>query len=465
MKSLLDSIRWQIFFYYTAIFVAVFAVLEAGHFWLDLRSHQHMAERQMQGMGFQILPFVFPPPDNPDPLTNPAKRFARGGPVENLAFHRRVAELMKEGIYVVATNWQGKEIFRSPNAPAGFLVCGPAGGPFSLAADESSFGVLVPSIVGDVVALGQPRETVEKPAFRSLPFAVGFGTLVVAVFSFVGFLLIRHGLRPIGEISRAAASIAAGAHSERIDAGAQRSELGDLARVLNKTFDHLEEMIGRQTRFIADASHELRAPVAVILAGTEFSRKCERDPARYRETIDICHEAGLHLRDLIDGLGLLAQFDSRELAISRSPCDLACIAKHAASLVQPLAEPSGITILPSLDPAPCAADRSRLLQVVLNLLGNAIHYNKPGGQILIRTGRAEGGSFLEVEDSGVGIAREMLDRIFDRFFRVDEARGQQSGNTGLGLSICKVIVEAHGGTIVATSALGTGSTFRITLPE
>ena len=102
---------------------------------------------------------------------------------------------------------------------------------------------------------------------------------------------------------------------------------------------------------------------------------------------------------------------------------------------------------------------------MLNLLGNAIHYNKPGGQILIRTGRAEGGSFLEVEDSGVGIAREMLDRIFDRFFRVDEARGQQSGNTGLGLSICKVIVEAHGGTIVATSALGTGSTFRITLPE
>jgi len=269
----------------------------------------------------------------------------------------------------------------------------------------------------------------------------------------------------MGVISRAAASIADGALSERIDVGSQRSELGDLARVLNKTFDHFEEMLGQQTRFIADASHELRAPVAVILADTEFSRKCERDAARYRETIDACHEVGLHLRDLIEKFGLLAQFDSRELAVSRSPCDLAEIAKHATAFVEQIARQSHITILPSLDPAPCAADRQHILQVVLNLLGNAIQYNKPGGEIRIRTGRSEEGAFLEVEDTGVGIAPEWFDRIFDRFFRVDKVRGQQSGNTGLGLSICKAIIEAHGGSIAVSSEPGIGSKFRITLPE
>ena len=466
MKPLPDSIRWQIFLYYTALFVAALAFLAAAHFWTDLRAGQHQAERRMQEMGFQLSPFVFPPSEDPGSLADPAKRPVRAGPVDNPVFHHRVAELMNEGIYLVAVNWQGREIFRSPNAPAGFSVSGPAGGPFSLAPDAGTLGVVVvPSVVGDVVALGQPRATIEKQAFRTLPLAVGLGAVTVAFFSFVGFRLIGSGLRPVREISRAAAGIAGGNLSERINAKGQRSELGDLARVLNRTFDHLEDMIWRQTRFIADASHELRAPVAVILAGCELSRKCGRDPARYRETIDVCHEAGLHLRDLIDGLGLLAQFDSRELAVSRAPCDLEDIAKHAADLVGPLAQQAGITVLPSLGPAPCEADRSRLLQVALNLLRNAIQYNKPGGQIRLRTGRAEGGSFLEVEDSGVGIAPEMQGRIFDRFFRADVSRGQQSGNTGLGLAICKAIVEAHGGTIAVSSEPGTGSTFRITLPE
>ena len=133
MKPLLHSIRWQIFCYYTALFVAAIGMLEAGHFWMDLRINQHQTERRMQEMGFQLLPFVFPPPEDPDPVTDPAKRLVRSGPVENPVFHRRVRELMKEGIYIVAVNWQGREIFRSPNAPAAFRVRGPAGGPFALA--------------------------------------------------------------------------------------------------------------------------------------------------------------------------------------------------------------------------------------------------------------------------------------------------------------------------------------------
>jgi len=190
MKPLPDSIRWQIFLYYTVLFVAALAFLAAGHFWIDLRTHQHMAERKMQEQGFQLLPFVFPPPENPEPLEDGARRLVRVGPVENESFHHRVAELMRKGICVIAVNWQGGELFRSPNTPSGFLVCGPTGGPFVLSTDPGMIGGVVPSVVGDVVALGLPRTIVDKQAFRSLPLALGWGTLIVAFFSFLGFRLI-----------------------------------------------------------------------------------------------------------------------------------------------------------------------------------------------------------------------------------------------------------------------------------
>jgi signal transduction histidine kinase len=132
--------------------------------------------------------------------------------------------------------------------------------------------------------------------------------------------------------------------------------------------------------------------------------------------------------------------------------------------VAPVAEEKGIRLDADLSSVNVTADRLRLEQVAINLMTNAVRYNKPNGTVKIRSGRSAGKAFLEVWDTGIGIPREMLNKVFDRFFRVDDSRNSGTGGTGLGLAICKSIVEAHGGTVSVDSDFGEGSAFRIEFP-
>ena len=279
-----------------------------------------------------------------------------------------------------------------------------------------------------------------------------------------GWWLTSRAMRPVDDISVAASRIAEGNLSERIDVAETDSELGRLASVLNSTFARLEAAFAQQTQFTADASHELRTPLAVIISEAQTTLARARGAAEYRESIAVCLDAAQQMRRLTESLLQLARFDAGQEQIRRGAVDLAENARLCVGRIGPLAKERGINIHCDLGPAETCGDADRLGQLITNLLTNAIHYNKPKGEILIRTRSDNGRVVLTVTDSGQGIAPEDVPHLFERFYRADKSRSRAEGRSGLGLAICKAIVDNHGGTIETSSHVGTGTTFTVRLP-
>lgn len=217
------------------------------------------------------------------------------------------------------------------------------------------------------------------------------------------------------------------------------------------------DAFSRQVQFTADASHELRTPVSLILAHARGALLHEQTPGEYREALADCVQAAQRMRALIESLLDLARFDALAEPIQRKPCDLAELTRDCTALLLPLAEAKRLHL--DLQPASCRADSARLAQVITNLLTNAIHFTPAEGTITLRT-RQDGSALFTVNDSGPGIAPEQLPHIFERFRRADASRTRATG-----LSICKAIVEAHGGSITVESEIPKGSTFTVLLPE
>lgn len=293
-------------------------------------------------------------------------------------------------------------------------------------------------------------------------FAAGASVLAFGMAG--GWWVATRAIRPIEEISATAVKIAGGDLSQRINASDTESELGRLAGVLNSTFARLEASFAHQVRFTSDASHELRTPVAVILSQTQTALSRERGPAEYRETLEACQRAAQRMRKLIESLLELARLDAGQEPMKQERFDLSRVARDCAELVRPLAEERRVRMHCELPPVQCLGDAERVSQVVTNLLSNAIHFNHDGGEVHLKTNAENGTGCLSVRDTGVGIPPEDLPHIFERFYRVDKSRSRIQGKTGLGLAICKAIVEAHSGTIEVASIPGNGSTFLVRLP-
>jgi heavy metal sensor kinase len=292
--------------------------------------------------------------------------------------------------------------------------------------------------------------------------AVGFALWAVLVLS--GWWMIGRLLRPVGEIARAAEEIAGGDLSRRIETRDTGSELGRLASVLNNAFARLEAAFAQQGSFTADAAHELRTPVTVILIQVQGALAAGGLTADQREIFQACERAAKRMRGLIESLLQLARLDAGEEARGHEASDLAGLAAESLSAIRPLAETRGIVLEAELRPAPLQADVGCLAQVITNLLTNAIHHNRDGGEVRVAVRAVEGWAELVVADTGVGIAAEHLPHIFERFYRVDKARTSHLGRTGLGLAITRAIVVAHGGTIEVKSTVGVGTTFTVRLP-
>lgn len=292
--------------------------------------------------------------------------------------------------------------------------------------------------------------------------ACGWGVLTLGVVG--GGWLSGRTLRPIAAMSDTAKNISAENLSQRLDLAETDSELGQLALVLNQTFDRLQSAFEHQLRFTADASHELRTPLAVIVSQTELTLSKPRSADEYRVALETCQRAARRMRSLIDSLLLLAQFDAGHPDFRRAQLDLADVAKESVELLQPLADERHITLRSEVSPMLVLGDRDRLGQVVTNLLANAIRYNQEGGQVDVRVERVNGHAMVSVSDNGIGIPAEELPHIFDRFYRVDKARSRAEGGSGLGLAICQSVVEAHGGQITARSEPQHGTTLEVRLP-
>ncbi len=360
----------------------------------------------------------------------------------------------------------GAELKRSTNCPAGVPL------PERVSGDTRTHTRMRGDLreaylfteLGDFVLAGRSITAEVKSMERYTGWLVIAGCAVLALGLGGGWRLTSSALRPVDQISSAASRISAGNLSERISLSDTASELGRLAGVLNSTFARLESAFSQQRQFTADASHELRTPLAVIISEAQTTLARERNSAEYRETIEACLDAAQQMRRLTESLLELARLDAGQESVRREPVPLAELTHDCLELVRPLASQQGLDIETSLEPALTSGDPDRLRQVIINLLGNAIQYNKPSGKIRVTTRSRQERVELEVSDTGQGISSDDLPHVFERFYRADKARSRGDGHSGLGLAISKAIVDAHGGTIQAVSELAHGTTFTVVLP-
>jgi heavy metal sensor kinase len=253
--------------------------------------------------------------------------------------------------------------------------------------------------------------------------------------------------------------------SERLPVAGPGDELGQLAVVFNDTFARLERSFNEMRRFTADASHELRTPLTAIRSVGEVGLRGPKEAAAYRDIIGSMLEEVDRLTRLVDSLLTLSRQDAGQVVLNRERVDLVELGREVTAHLGTLAEEKGQRIsVEGQAPVYVMADVLVLRQAVINLVDNAIKYSPEGESIRIRVddGRTPQ---VEVTDRGPGIALEHRDRVFERFYRADHARSRSLGGCGLGLSIARWAVEAHGGHIDLESREGEGSTFRIVLPQ
>jgi heavy metal sensor kinase len=292
--------------------------------------------------------------------------------------------------------------------------------------------------------------------------AVSSGVLLLGLA--VGRSITKRALKPIATISSTAKKIAQGALTERISIPEKTSELAQLSKTLNESFAQIEDSFTRQYRFAADAAHELRTPVAIIMAQAQQVLNRDREPTVYKKALETCVTASRRLRKLTDTLLELATHDAGVVVPKMEPCDLSDLAREAGEQIRALLVDHGLGISFDLSSTPCVADADQLMQLILNLLSNAIDHTPPLGRITIRTRIEDGHATLSIIDTGEGISAENLPHIFDRFYRADDSRSRKTGGAGLGLAISKSIADSHCAQLTASSTLGKGTAFTFRMP-
>jgi heavy metal sensor kinase len=293
-----------------------------------------------------------------------------------------------------------------------------------------------------------------------------FGLPVVVVLAgAAGYLLARRALMPIDHMATSARRITAERLHERLPVMNPDDEIGRLAAVINDAFARLESSFEQLRRFTADASHELRTPLAVIRGIGEVGLGETRTPAEYKEAMGSMLEEVDRLTNLVDTLLRLSYGDAGTVRLARTPVDLGQLARDVVSSLAVLAEDRNQRFaLDVADGVTVAADRLVLREAITNVVDNAIKYSGRDSIIAIRVQPEGSDAALTVADEGPGVAPEHRERIFDRFFRLDEGRSRDSGGTGLGLAIARWAVEVNGGHISVAGRDTGGAIFRITLP-
>jgi heavy metal sensor kinase len=291
----------------------------------------------------------------------------------------------------------------------------------------------------------------------------GGGAAFLAIAGLAGFFVTRQALRPVAASIRSAQQLNPNDLSARLPRTGSGDEIDLLAATINELLERLARNHEQMIRFTADASHELRGPLAAMRAGIEVALQKPRMAGDYRESLETLGEQVQRLTDLVNKLLLLARADAGQEALDREQVDLAELMDEAVESYRPLADEKHILLTwPGSSPVGFIGDRSRLSQLVMNLLDNAVKYTQPGGQVQLALSADRSKATLEVADSGIGISPTRLPHIFERFYQVDESRSERGG--GLGLSICDWVATAHGGAIQVESQPGKGTRFRVSLP-
>jgi heavy metal sensor kinase len=288
-------------------------------------------------------------------------------------------------------------------------------------------------------------------------------TLLIAGGS--GYWLAGRALKPINTIAELARNIESDALSRRIELELPNDEIGTLANMFNRMLDRIERAFVRQRQFTADASHELRTPLTLMHSQLEVALASPRDAERDQEVFAELTQDVDRLTRLAAALLTLARSDNEQLLLTRELIDVDEFMRRIQGQYAERAAERGVKLVTDATPGTFVADEDKLTQVFFNLLDNALRYAPAGTSVLLAAESKTDGVEFKVTDEGKGISAEHLPHIFDRFYRVEPGRAEESSGIGLGLSICQMIIEAHEGTITATSAEGSGTTITISLPQ
>lgn len=311
------------------------------------------------------------------------------------------------------------------------------------------------------VSLEETRE-IERDVLRILLVLLAF-TGTMAPLS--GWFLANRALVPIRATTQTAATIHETDLSRRIDLNSSEVELAQLVQTFNAMLDRIEGAFQRQKQFTADAAHELRTPLSIMQTGLEVTLSKERDAQTYQNALMSVQEEVQRLTALANTLLRLARTDNHDLMLERQTVDLSLLVDMVVEQFSARADDKQILL--RLEIAPnlrVEGDEDRLIQVVFNLLDNALKYTPDGGEVRVVAMNDGDAVAIRVEDSGQGIPVEEQARIFDRFYRLDSARSRVEGGFGLGLAIAKRVVTLHGGTIEVHNKISGGAVFTVRLP-
>jgi heavy metal sensor kinase len=326
-----------------------------------------------------------------------------------------------------------------------------------------------------IVVDGQPYTVqVASPLHEALEAMNAFALMLVfavpvllAIAMAGGYWLSKRALDPVGQIASAAQRISIENLAERLPVANTGDQLQRLSQTLNQMFSRLESSVRGIKQFTADASHELRAPIALIRTTAEVAvQNRKREAGEYLAALDDVLAESERTSQVVESLMLLARADAEKEPIERAPVDLCNTVRVAAEQGEKLARSRHVQFSAHVPPGPLriCADAEAIRRAVLVLIDNAVKYSNPGGHVSASVGVDGTDAVVSVADTGMGISPEDLPHIFDRFWRADKARSRSHGGAGLGLSIARWIADVHRGSIEVESTVGQGSVFRLRIP-
>jgi heavy metal sensor kinase len=480
---MLDSVRARLTLWYTAVLVLVLVALALITGFVFLRSVQRRMDADLSELSESFL------------VTVRAEMADQEGPASfEVATHEAIVEhLQRDHVYAIADE-NGKVIVSSlegaqPSSgrtapPASLLVSesfqeflGGAqraerfygkvkGGRNGYRAFARRFTARGNTYALVILRSLHPQEEMLEEVTATFAWVIPVAILLA---SGGGYFLARKSLAPVVAMSSQAGRIGAANLHERLAIQNERDELGHLARSFNDLLDRLNQSFERQRRFMADASHELRTPVAILRGEAEVAlSQQQRSLEEYRESLSILHHEAERLTHIVEDLFTLTRADAGQHPLQLSDLYLEELIGECVHSARTLALGKKISLsFEGAVESPIHADESLLRRMILNLLDNAIKYTPEGGRVAVTCEREGEFYALRITDTGAGIPAELQPRIFERFFRADKARSRSEsdgGGAGLGLAISRWIAEAHQGRLELTRSDATGSTFTAYLP-
>jgi len=454
--------------------VSVYSILVlAGLVAFALFNYYRLSRRMLRVVDRQFseeeYELIAPARSNPDRLAD-AVREVDG---ENSFFRR-------PSLFFYVADEEGKEIARSASVTHGGMLASPEGFrealkhgkyietvklPYKYRIRCCSFRIDGPDgkkYVAQVGFLLQHYDKTLDNFTENMCIAVpGYGLVVVLL----GWLLVRRSFQPVRQIRRAAERISAANLRERVPETNRNDEIDKLAKTFNRMINRIEMAFDRQKQFSADASHELRTPITAMQNQIELVLECDREKEQYVAVLNNVLEELRTLKKIADNLLILARAEIPQDEVERR-VDVVAVLRDLCETADLLAREKKMTLTTDLPPElHAAADTESLKSVVVNIIDNAIRYTREGGHIHVGAVAEDDKVKIFVRDDGPGITKEDLPHIFERFYRGAAAHQGPSDGSGLGLSICNVLVKRMGGKIEVESSPGQGSTFTIVLPR